>query len=179
MESTPVSAKTALLSNDLEPTESNTLKGTRASDTILAAPVPEGADKNEDMPINDEARKTNLYKMSTKDEILSVFRVGQRVRLVKAIRNDGTYPHARVGDVLIEAGSEGYVRKIGDFLQTIRVYEVNFIEEGLVFGCREAELESALEDDGYDEVAEELKWLKEHRAKRAAMQAEQSQEEGE
>jgi nitrogen fixation protein NifZ len=133
----------------------------------------------ESMPINNEARKTNLYKMSTKDEILSVFRVGERVRLVKAIRNDGTYPHARVGDVLVEAGSEGYVRKIGDFLQTIRVYEVNFIEEGMTFGCREAELESALEEDGYDEVAEELKWLKEHRAQRAAEKAAQSQEEEE
>ncbi|MDO9208620.1 MAG: nitrogen fixation protein NifZ, partial [Sulfuricurvum sp.] len=88
--------------------------------------------------------KTNLYKMSTKDEILSVFRVGERVRLTKTIRNDGTYPHARTGDTLVEAGAEGYVRKIGDFLQTIRVYEVNFIEEGLTFGCREAELESAL-----------------------------------
>ncbi|MDD5053615.1 MAG: nitrogen fixation protein NifZ [Sulfuricurvum sp.] len=134
---------------------------------------------DEEMPINDEARKTNLYKMSTKDEILSVFRIGERVRLTKAIRNDGTYPHARVGDVLIEAGAEGYVRKIGDFLQTIRVYEVNFIDAGLIFGCREAELESALEDDGYDEVAEELKWLKEHRAKKAHEKAAQSHEEGE
>lgn len=131
------------------------------------------------MPINDEARKTNLYKMSTKDEILSLYRVGQRVRLTKAIRNDGTYPHAGIGDTLVEAGAEGYVRAIGDFLQTIRVYEVNFIEEGFVFGCREAELESALEDDGYDEVAEELKWIKEHRAQRAAQIAAQSQEEGE
>lgn len=147
MESTPVSAKTVSVSEEV-------------------------------MPINDEARKTNLYKMSTKDEILSLYRVGQRVRLVKSIRNDGTYPHANIGDTLVEAGAEGYVRKIGDFLQTIRVYEVNFIEEGLVFGCREAELESALEDDGYDEVAEELKWLKEHRAQRAAEKAAQSQEEG-
>jgi nitrogen fixation protein NifZ len=117
--------------------------------------------------------------MSTKDEILSLYRVGQRVRLTKTIRNDGTYPHAGVGEILVEAGAEGYVRKIGDFLQTIRVYEVNFIEEGLVFGCREAELESALEDDGYDEVAEELKWIKEHRAQRAHEKAAQSQEEGE
>ena len=39
----------------------------------------------------------------------------------------------------------------------------------MAFGCREAELEAALEEDGYDEVAEELRWLKEHRAKRAAM----------
>lgn len=116
---------------------------------------------------------------SSKDEILPLFRVGQRVKLIKAIRNDGTYPHANIGDFLVEEGAEGYVRKIGDFLQTIRIYEVNFIEEGLVFGCREAELEAAEEEDGYDEVAEELRWLKEHRAKKAAEKAVQSQEEGE
>lgn len=133
----------------------------------------------ENMPIDEASRRTNLYKMSTKDEILSLYRVGQRVRLIKSIRNDGTYPYAQVGDVLIEAGAEGYVRKIGDFLQSIRIYEVNFIEEGFIFGCREAELESALEDDGYDEVAEELRWIKEHRASRAAQRAAQSQEEGE
>lgn len=115
---------------------------------------------------------------SSKDEILPLFRVGQRVKLIKAIRNDGTYPHANIGDFLVDEGAEGYVRKIGDFLQTIRIYEVNFIEEGLVFGCREAELEAAEEDDGYDEVAEELRWLKEHRAKKAAEKAAQSQEEG-
>ncbi|WP_294891999.1 MULTISPECIES: nitrogen fixation protein NifZ [unclassified Sulfuricurvum] len=116
---------------------------------------------------------------SSKDEILPLFRVGQRVKLIKAIRNDGTYPHANIGDFLVDEGAEGYVRKIGDFLQTIRIYEVNFIEEGLVFGCREAELEAAEEEDGYDEVAEELRWLKEHRAARAAEKAAQSQEEGE
>lgn len=160
--------------------------GSEAPHPTLAAKAlklaPDGAEvirSNVELPINDEARKTNLYKMSTKDEILSVFRVGQRVRLVKAIRNDGTYPHAKVGDVLVEAGLEGYVRKIGDFLQTIRVYEVNFIEEGMTFGCREAELEAALEEDGYDEVAEELRWIKEHRARRAAEKAAQSQKEGE
>ena len=168
METTPVPAQQPSASEFLEQTADSAQAGLEAYER-----------DSEAMPINNEARKTNLYKMSTKDEILSVFRVGQRVRLVKAIRNDGTYPHARVGDVLVEAGSEGYVRKIGDFLQTIRVYEVNFIEEGMTFGCREAELENALEEDGYDEVAEELKWLKEHRAARAAQKAAQSQEEGE
>jgi len=168
METTPVPAQQPSASDFLEKTADSAQAGLESYERDAEA-----------MPINNEARKTNLYKMSTKDEILSVFRIGERVRLVKAIRNDGTYPHARVGDVLVDAGSEGYVRKIGDFLQTIRVYEVNFIEEGLTFGCREAELESALEDDGYDEVAEELKWLKEHRAERAAQKAAQSQEEGE
>lgn len=178
MEATPAPAQQPLVSERI---------GSEAPNPTLAAEALKLAsdeadiksDHQEDMPINNEARKTNLYKMSTKDEILSLYRVGQRVRLIKAIRNDGTYPHAAVGDVLIEAGAEGYVRKIGDFLQTIRVYEVNFIEEGLIFGCREAELESALEEDGYDEVAEELRWLKEHRAKKAAEKAAQSQEEGE
>ncbi len=168
METTPVPAQPQSLSDFLEDRADSAQAGLESYER-----------DSEAMPINNEARKTNLYKMSTKDEILSVFRVGQRVRLVKAIRNDGTYPHARVGDVLVDAGAEGYVRKIGDFLQTIRVYEVNFIEEGMTFGCREAELENALEEDGYDEVAEELKWLKEHRAARAAMKAAQSQEEGE
>lgn len=112
----------------------------------------------------------DMVSSSTKDEILPVFRVGQRVRLVKMIRNDGTYPHANNGDVLVMSGAEGYVRKIGDFLQSIRVYEVNFFEDGYIFGCREAELEAVDLDaeDEVDEVAEELKWLKEHRAKRAA-----------
>ncbi len=131
------------------------------------------------MPISEEARRTNLYKTSAKDEILPLFRIGQRVRLVKAIRNDGTYPFAAVGDFLVDAGAEGYVRKIGDFLQTIRIYEVNFFEEGVIFGCREAELEAAEEEDGYDEVAEELAWIKRHRAERAAANAAQSQEKGE
>ncbi|WP_294918541.1 nitrogen fixation protein NifZ [Sulfuricurvum sp. PD_MW2] len=142
----------------------------------VSATIPSAS---EDMPIDEASRRTNLYKMSTKDEILSLYRVGERVRLIKSIRNDGTYPYAQVGDVLIEAGAEGYVRKIGDFLQTIRIYEVNFFEEGFIFGCREAELESALEEDGYDEVAEELRWIKEHRASRVAQRAAQSQEEGE
>jgi len=168
METTPVPVPQPSASDFLEKTADSAQAGLEAYERDA-----------ESMPINNEARKTNLYKMSTKDEILSVFRVGQRVRLVKSIRNDGTYPHARVGDVLVEAGAEGYVRKIGDFLQTIRVYEVTFIEEGLTFGCREAELEAAREEDGYDEVAEELKWLKEHRAARAAEKAAQSQEEGE
>jgi len=114
-----------------------------------------------------------MISASTKDEILPVFRVGERVRLTKPIRNDGTYPYAKNGDVLLEPGAIGYVRKIGDFLQTIRVYEVNFFEEGFIFGCREFELES-IDDAEYDEVAEELAWLKRHREQKAAEKAKDS-----
>ena len=82
----------------------------------------------------------------------------------------------------MQPGAEGYVKNIGDFLQVIRIYDVHFIEEGSTFGCREAELEPADEYDGYDEVEEELRWIREHRAERAAekaaKEAAQSQDEG-
>jgi nitrogen fixation protein NifZ len=116
---------------------------------------------------------------STRDEILPAFRLGERVRIKKPIRNDGSNPFRGPDEILVYPGAEGYVKFIGDFLQVIRIYEVHFIEEGETYGCREAELESAAEYDGYDEVAEELKWIKEHRAQRAAEKKTQSQEEGE
>jgi nitrogen fixation protein NifZ len=119
---------------------------------------------------------------STKDEILPVFRLGQRVRITKPIRNDGSNPFEAPDAILVQPGAEGYVKHIGDFLQVIRIYEVHFIEEGNTFGCREAELEAVSEYDGYDEVEEELRWIREHRAKRAAekeaREAAQSQKEG-
>lgn len=113
---------------------------------------------------------------STRDEILPTFRLGQRVRIKKPIRNDGSNPFRGPDEILVYPGAEGYVKHIGDFLQVIRIYEVHFIEEGETYGCREAELESAVEYDGYDEVAEELRWIKEHRAEQAALKAGQSQE---
>ncbi len=123
--------------------------------------------------------QANQISASTRDEILPTFRLGQRVRITKPIRNDGSNPFRGLNEILVYPGAEGYVKHIGDFLQVIRIYEVHFIEEGETYGCREAELESAAEYDGYDEVAEELRWIKEHRAGRAALKAEQSQEEGE
>ncbi len=116
---------------------------------------------------------------STKDEILPVFHLGQRVRITKPIRNDGSNPFHEPNAVLVPPGAEGYVVRIGDWLQVIRIYEVHFIEEGDTYGCREAELEAIDDVDGYDEVEDELRWLKEHRAKRAAQKAAmQSQNEG-
>lgn len=100
---------------------------------------------------------------SSKDEIIPKFRIGERVRLNTDLRNDGTYAFDKVGAVLVKAGAEGYIRHIGDFLQTIRIFEVDFLKEGLILGCREFELESLEEEDGYDEVAEELEYMKRHR----------------
>jgi len=107
----------------------------------------------------------NSLSSSSKDEILPVFNIGECVRLIKDVKNDGTYAFSKIGEVLIKAGATGYVRHIGDFLQTIRIYEVDFLNEGLVIGCREFELESI--DDGFkDEVSEELSYMKRHRAEK-------------
>jgi nitrogen fixation protein NifZ len=127
--------------------------------------------------------QANQISASTKDEILPAFRLGQRVRITKPIRNDGSNPFEAPDAILVQPGAEGYVKHIGDFLQVIRIYEVHFIEEGSTFGCREAELVAVDEYDGYDEVEEELRWIREHRAKRAAEKAAkasaaQSQKEG-
>ncbi|WP_345975768.1 nitrogen fixation protein NifZ [Sulfurimonas sp. HSL3-7] len=121
---------------------------------------------------------------STKDEILPVFRIGQRVRITKPVRNDGSNPFNEPNEILVPAGAEGYVKHIGDWLQVIRIYEVHFIEEGDTYGCREAELVAIDDVDGYDEVEEELRWIREHRAKKAAKKAaeeaaKQSHKEGE
>jgi nitrogen fixation protein NifZ len=127
--------------------------------------------------------QANQISASTKDEILPVFRIGQRVRVTKPIKNDGSNPFEAPDAILIPPGAEGYVKFIGDWLQVIRIYEVHFIEEGHTFGCRESELVAIDDFDGYDEVEEELRWIREHRAKRAAEKAaqeasEQSQKEG-
>lgn len=116
---------------------------------------------------------------STKDEILPTFYLGQRVRITKPIRNDGSNPFHEPNAILVPPGAEGYVVRIGDWLQVIRIYEIHFIEEGDTYGCREAELEAIDDVDGYDEVKEELEWLREHRAQKAAKKAAmQSQNKG-
>jgi nitrogen fixation protein NifZ len=123
--------------------------------------------------------QANQVSASTKDEILPVFYLGQRVRITKPIRNDGSNPFHEPNAILVPPGAEGYVVRIGDWLQVIRIYEVHFIEEGDTYGCREAELEAIDDIDGYDEVEDELRWLREHRAKKAAQKAAmQSQNEG-
>lgn len=69
------------------------------------------------------------------------FCVGEKVRALCAIRNDGSYLGRRVGDELIAAGETGYVRGIGTFLQRFFIYEVDFIARGMVIGMRAKELE--------------------------------------
>lgn len=93
---------------------------------------------------------------SGRDEEKPKFKIGQKVVLSEDIVNDGTYPHAKIGTLMMPKGSVGYIKHMGEFLQVIRVYEVHFIgakSELEVVGCREHELEAL--DDGCDEETTE------------------------
>ena len=68
------------------------------------------------------------------------FDYGHAVRVIRNIRNDGTYPGEKTGNLLVRRGSVGYVRNRGTFLQDQVIYEVHFIDQGRVVGCREEEL---------------------------------------
>lgn len=104
---------------------------------------------------------------SGKDEEKPKFGVGQKVKLLEDIVNDGTYPHEKIGTLMMPKGSVGYIRSIGEFLQVIRVYEVHFFGvENVpveIVGCREHELEAM--EDFHDEVEEELEFMRQHREK--------------
>ena len=68
------------------------------------------------------------------------FDYGQRVRVVRNLHDDGTYPGATRGDLLVRRGASGIVRDIGTFLQEQIVYTVHFTEEDRLIGCRDTEL---------------------------------------
>jgi len=68
------------------------------------------------------------------------FDYGDEVRVIRNLTNDGTFPGKRTGDLLVRRGSVGYVKNIGTFLQDQIIYSVDFIETGLLVGCREEEL---------------------------------------
>ncbi|UHD15163.1 nitrogen fixation protein NifZ [Thiocapsa bogorovii] len=71
------------------------------------------------------------------------FEYGDEVRVVRNVRNDGTFPGRQTGTLLIRRGSTGFVRDIGTFLQDQIIYSVHFLEHDLVVGCREEELQAA------------------------------------
>ncbi len=74
------------------------------------------------------------------------FNEGDKVRLIRTVRNDGTYPGKNRGDLLISRGTIGYVTDTGTFLFDQIIYSVHFLEEDLLIGCREEELIDAAED---------------------------------
>ena len=70
-----------------------------------------------------------------------VFDVGDKVRICSLIKNDGTYPGKKLGEVLIDIGEVGYVISIGTYLQRAYIYAIRFMEKDIIVGCRKAELE--------------------------------------
>jgi len=70
------------------------------------------------------------------------FRQGDAVRVIRNIRNDGTFPGEEVGALLVRRGSVGYVRDIGTFLQDQVICSVHFLDSNRLVGCREEELQA-------------------------------------
>lgn len=65
---------------------------------------------------------------------------GDAVRVIRNVRNDGTYPGLDMGAFLVRRGSVGYVVNVGTFLQDQVIYSVHFLAEERLVGCREEEL---------------------------------------
>lgn len=68
------------------------------------------------------------------------FAYGQKVMSTKNVKNDGTFPGAEIGEVLVKKGAIGYVNSIGTFLQRYYIYGVDFYESGRLVGMRSREL---------------------------------------
>jgi nitrogen fixation protein NifZ len=71
------------------------------------------------------------------------FEYGEQVRVVRNLRNDGTYPGEPTGRLLVRQGSIGFVRDVGTFLQDQLIYSVDFLDANRRVGCREQELQLA------------------------------------
>jgi nitrogen fixation protein NifZ len=72
--------------------------------------------------------------------MLPKFEFGSEVRIIRNVRNDGTYPGLDPGMPLVRRGSTGFVMNVGTFLQDQLIYTVNFLSLGKIVGCREEEL---------------------------------------
>ena len=70
-----------------------------------------------------------------------IYDLGDKVKIISEIKNDGTYPGKKLGEVLIDIGEVGYVISIGTYLQRAYIYAIRFMEKDIVIGCRKHELE--------------------------------------
>lgn len=69
-----------------------------------------------------------------------VYEYGDEVRVIRNVRNDGTYPGKEIGELLISRGAVGCVFDVGTYLQDQLIYRVHFLDENKTVGCREEEL---------------------------------------
>lgn len=72
--------------------------------------------------------------------MLPKFDYSVAVRLIRNVRNDGTYPGLKTGTLLIRRGEIGCVYDVGTYLQDQLIYRVHFLHAGRTVGCREEEL---------------------------------------
>ena len=72
--------------------------------------------------------------------MLPKYQFGDEVRIVRNVRNDGTYPGVPIGTLLIRRGATGFVMNVGTFLQDQLIYTVNILEQNKIVGFREEEL---------------------------------------
>lgn len=63
----------------------------------------------------------------------------EKVRATARVKNDGTYPHKEIGEVIVKEGDLGFVRESWHFLGRI-YYTVEFTCRGVVAIMREREL---------------------------------------
>ncbi|THB64968.1 MAG: nitrogen fixation protein NifZ [Gammaproteobacteria bacterium] len=84
---------------------------------------------------------------------------GDAVRLIRNVRNDGTYPGKYRGDLLIKRGRIGHIVDIGTFLQDQIIYSVHFLEEGRIIGCRPEELID-IDEEWIESQFEFREWVK-------------------
>lgn len=69
------------------------------------------------------------------------FEVGDKARVVRTVRNDGSYQQGlKKGECLVQAGSVGFVRSFGYYLQNKVVYRVYFPDVDREIGVKSEEL---------------------------------------
>lgn len=73
----------------------------------------------------------------------SEFGIGDAVRVIRNVKDDGTYPGANVGELLVRRGSVGHIIDVGTFLQDQIIYSVHFLDINRIIGCREEEVIAA------------------------------------
>ncbi len=82
-----------------------------------------------------------------------IYDLGDKVRIISEIKNYGTYPGKKLGEVLIDVGEVGYVISIGTYLQRDYIYAIRFMEKDIVIGCRKHELELIERGDQHESNA--------------------------
>jgi nitrogen fixation protein NifZ len=63
------------------------------------------------------------------------------VRATRPLKNDGTYPHKDLGEILVLAGDAGFVIEIGKFRGEM-YYTVEFVDRAVVVAARSRDLVS-------------------------------------